>query len=100
MAYHFIGIKGTGMAALACILHDEKKEVAGSDIEKYIFPARHVELQVLADEHGNAVCLGDRDCSLQRRNQKLIEETPSPAVNSGQREKIMALAVDAVKKIG
>lgn len=69
-------------------------------IEKYIFPARHVELQVLADEHGNAVCLGDRDCSLQRRNQKLIEETPSPAVNSGQREKIMALAVDAVKKIG
>ena len=69
-------------------------------IEKYIFPARHVELQVLADEHGNAVCLGDRDCSLQRRNQKLIEETPSPAVNSGQREKIMALAVDAGKKIG
>lgn len=69
-------------------------------IEKYIFPARHVELQVLADEHGNAACLGDRDCSLQRRNQKLIEETPSPAVNSGQREKIMALAVDAVKKIG
>lgn len=69
-------------------------------IEKYIFPARHVELQVLADEHGNAVCLGDRDCSLQRRNQKLIEETPSPAVNSRQREKIMALAVDAVKKIG
>ena len=69
-------------------------------IEKYIFPARHVELQVLADEHGNAVCLGDRDCSLQRRNQKLIEETPSPAVNGEQREKIMALAVDAVKKIG
>lgn len=69
-------------------------------IEKYIFPARHVELQILADEHGNAVCLGDRDCSLQRRNQKLIEETPSPAVNSEQREKIMALAVDAVKKIG
>ena len=69
-------------------------------LEKYIFPARHVELQILADEHGNAVCLGDRDCSLQRRNQKLLEETPSPAVNSEQREKIMALAVDAVKKIG
>lgn len=69
-------------------------------LEKYIFPARHVELQILADEHGNAVCLGDRDCSLQRRNQKLLEETPSPAVNEAQREKIMALAVDAVKKIG
>ena len=69
-------------------------------LEKYIFPARHVELQILADEHGNVVCLGDRDCSLQRRNQKLLEETPSPAVNDGQRQKIMELAVDAVKKIG
>ena len=69
-------------------------------IEKYIFPARHVELQILADEQGNAVCLGDRDCSLQRRNQKLIEETPSPAVNDEQRKKIIALAVETVKKIG
>ena len=69
-------------------------------IEKYIFPARHVELQNLADEHGHVVCLGDRDCSLQRRNQKLLEETPSPAVASEQRKKIMELAVDAVKKIG
>ena len=43
-------------------------------LEKYIFPARHVELQILADEYGNAVCLGDRDCSLQRRNQKLLED--------------------------
>lgn len=69
-------------------------------LEKYIFPARHVELQILADEQGNAVCLGDRDCSLQRRNQKLIEETPSPAIGTEQRKNIMALAVDAVKKIG
>ncbi len=69
-------------------------------LEKYIFPARHVELQMLADEHGNAVCLGERDCSLQRRNQKLIEETPSPAVNVEQRKKIVELAIDAVKKIG
>lgn len=69
-------------------------------LEKYIFPARHVELQMLADEQGNAVCLGDRDCSLQRRNQKLIEETPSPAVNDEQRSRIIELAVDAVKKIG
>lgn len=69
-------------------------------LEKYIFPARHVELQILADEHGNVVCLGDRDCSLQRRNQKFLEETPSPAVNNEQRKRIMELAVDAVKKIG
>ncbi len=69
-------------------------------IEKYVFPARHVELQILADEYGNAVCLGDRDCSIQRRNQKLLEETPSPAVNKLQRNEIMKLAVDAVKKIG
>ncbi len=69
-------------------------------LEKYIYPARHVELQILADERGNAVCLGDRDCSLQRRNQKLLEETPSPAVNDEQRKKIIELAVDAVKKIG
>ncbi len=69
-------------------------------LEKYIFPARHVELQILADEHENVVCLGDRDCSLQRRNQKLLEETPSPAVNDEQRQKMIKLAVDAVKKIG
>lgn len=69
-------------------------------LEKYVSPARHVELQVLADEYGNAVCLGERDCSLQRRNQKLIEETPSPGVDPLQRQRIMALAVEAVKKIG
>lgn len=69
-------------------------------LEKYIFPARHVELQIMADEAGNVVCLGERDCSLQRRNQKLVEETPSPAVNTEQREKIMGMAIDAIKKIG
>ncbi len=69
-------------------------------LEKYIFPARHVELQMLADESGNVVCLGDRDCSLQRRNQKLIEETPSPAVGAEQRAAIMEAAVQAVKQIG
>ncbi|MGN0505973.1 MAG: acetyl/propionyl/methylcrotonyl-CoA carboxylase subunit alpha [Lachnospiraceae bacterium] len=69
-------------------------------IEKYVYPARHVELQVIADEHGNAVCLGDRDCSLQRKNQKLIEETPSPAVDNKQRQRIIELAVNAVKQIG
>ena len=69
-------------------------------LEKYVYPARHVELQILADEQGNVVCLGERDCSLQRRNQKLIEETPSPAVSPDQRQAIIARAVDAVRKIG
>lgn len=68
-------------------------------LEKYVFPARHVELQILADEFGNAVCLGKRDCSLQQRNQKLIEETPSPAVSAAQRQKLMTLAVEAVKQL-
>lgn len=69
-------------------------------MEKYIHPARHIEVQLLADEFGNAVCLGERDCSVQRRNQKLIEEAPSPALSDAQRRELFEKCVAAVKKIG
>lgn len=69
-------------------------------MEKYVHPARHIEVQVLADEAGNVVCLGERDCSVQRRHQKLIEESPSPAVSRSQRKKLMDAVSKAVKAIG
>lgn len=69
-------------------------------MEKYIHPARHIEFQILADEAGNAVCLGERDCSVQRKHQKLVEESPSPAVNTRQRTEMMERAVAAAKTVG
>ena len=71
----------------------------GLYIEKFVYPARHVELQIIADESGNVVCLGERDCSVQRRHQKLIEETPSPAVKADMRKAIIEKVVAAVKTL-
>jgi len=69
-------------------------------IERYIERPRHIEIQVLADEHGNTIHLGERECTIQRRHQKLLEEAPSPVITPEQREKMGAVAVNACKQIG
>jgi acetyl-CoA/propionyl-CoA carboxylase, biotin carboxylase, biotin carboxyl carrier protein len=69
-------------------------------VERYLEDPRHVEVQVLADAHGNVIHLGERDCTIQRRHQKLVEETPSPAVDEALRARIGAIAVDAARAVG
>ena len=69
-------------------------------VERYLEDPRHVEVQVLADAHGNVIHLGERDCTIQRRHQKLVEESPSPAVSPELRERIGAIAVDAARAAG
>jgi acetyl-CoA carboxylase biotin carboxylase subunit len=69
-------------------------------IEKYVEFGRHVEVQVLADHHGNAIHLWERDCSMQRRHQKLVEESPSPALKQSVREELCASAVRLIKAAG
>tara|TARA_B100000029_G_scaffold226374_1_gene224163 strand:+ start:2194 stop:3534 length:1341 start_codon:yes stop_codon:yes gene_type:complete len=69
-------------------------------VEKYIQNPRHIEIQILADKEGNVVSLGERECSIQRRNQKILEESPSPIVNKEIRDEMSLISCDAVKKIG
>lgn len=69
-------------------------------LEKFVENPRHVEIQILADEHGNAIHLGERDCSIQRRNQKILEETPSSILSEETRRKMGETAINAVKEIG
>ena len=69
-------------------------------IEKYVESGRHVEVQVLADSHGNVVHLFERDCSTQRRHQKVLEEAPAPTITAEQRDEVTSAAVALSKQVG
>jgi acetyl-CoA carboxylase, biotin carboxylase subunit len=81
----------------------EAKAAFGNDgvyLEKYLEKPRHIEIQVIADSHGNVVHLGERDCSLQRRHQKVFEEAPSPVIDTATRNAIGKTVCNAIKKLG
>ncbi len=81
----------------------EAKANFGDDsiyLEKYLANPRHIELQIIADEQGHVVHLGERDCSLQRKHQKVLEEAPSPALNAGERERLGDIGCNAIRRLG
>jgi acetyl-CoA carboxylase biotin carboxylase subunit len=85
------------------LARNEARAAFGDDsvyIEKFLDHPRHIEIQLLADTHGHVVHFGERDCSIQRRHQKVIEEAPSPALNPEQRAQIGALAAETARKLG
>src|SRR6476661_3786919 len=94
---------GGGGKGFRVALEESELEKAFSDprvyIERYLPDPRHVEVQILADRHGNVIHLGERDCSVQRRHQKVIEEAPAPAVDEELRARIGKIGVDAAKAV-
>ncbi|RJF87900.1 acetyl-CoA carboxylase biotin carboxylase subunit [Oleomonas cavernae] len=91
------------LAVALSTARSEAKAAFGDDavyIEKYLGQPRHIEIQVIADSFGNVVHLGERDCSLQRRHQKVLEEAPSPALNVDERNRIGNVVADAMRKLG
>ena len=104
------GGKGMRLVTVPADLHDAFQRAAAEAhaafgdgtlyVEKAIRPARHVEIQVMCDDHGNVLTCGERECSIQRRHQKLIEESPSPALDDALREEMEAAAERACRHIG
>ena len=98
-----IVMQPSDMADAFALAKNEAKNAFANDtvyLEKYLQHPRHIEVQVLADQFGNVVHLGERDCSIQRNNQKVLEETPSPALNSEQRRQLGTIVVNAMKQLG
>ena len=97
-------VKGPDELEKAFLTASEEAKNAFGDggvyMEKYLFPVKHIEVQLLADEGGNVVCLGERECSIQKRNQKLLEEAPSPAIAPQLRGKMCEAAAKAAKAAG
>ena len=91
------------LIAAITVTQSEARAAFGNDVvymEKFLEKPRHVEFQILADTHGNAIHLGERDCSMQRRHQKVIEEAPAPGITEEQRQRIGERCVNACKEIG
>ncbi|SCV62711.1 Acetyl-/propionyl-coenzyme A carboxylase alpha chain [Anaplasma phagocytophilum] len=97
-------VRSVGEMEQAFVSATNEAEKSFSDcrifIEKYIESPRHIEIQIIADKHGNVVCLGERECSIQRNNQKVIEETPSPFLDEKTRRAMYAQCVSLAEKVG